>query len=241
MGGAMSCHFWDVLAWFALLANSTSIVYAAAEDGFSSGSSPAHIKMSGTIIFGTSAVIEIELGGTTLGTEYDHIEVNGHLAMGGTLQLLLINGFTPDAGDTFNIFDWTTQSGTFAHLNLPSLGSSLAWNASQLYVDGTLSVAAAGLPGDFNFDGAVNAADYVMWRKGLAGPPTNYDLWVSNFGRTNQCGSMAACGWAVPEPAAWFVVAALILGAQAPALADRQRRPRRQNRLRRSLRWHSFW
>ncbi len=40
-----------------------------------------------------------------------------------------------------------------------------------------------GLEGDFNNDGTVDAADYVVWRK-TDGGTEGYDDWVENFGRT---------------------------------------------------------
>jgi alpha-tubulin suppressor-like RCC1 family protein len=66
------------------------------------------------------------------------------------------------------------------------------------------SLLIAELPGDFNHDGIVDAADYVVWRKGIGIAPTqeNYNLWRSNFGRT--AGSVAGAestNGAVPEPA----------------------------------------
>jgi hypothetical protein len=55
---------------------------------------------------------------------------------------------------------------------------------------------------DFNQDGAVNAADYVTWRKGVGvgTTPENYNLWRTNFGRTTG-GSGASSNSAVPETA----------------------------------------
>ncbi len=57
----------------------------------------------------------------------------------------------------------------------------------------------SGLPGDFNNDGAVDAADYNVWRENVGQPESgnvlsgngnggvvdqsDYDLWVSSFGR----------------------------------------------------------
>jgi phospholipase/lecithinase/hemolysin len=42
------------------------------------------------------------------------------------------------------------------------------------------------LPGDFNQDGTVDAADYVVWRDGLGTTYTqdDYELWRANFGKT---------------------------------------------------------
>jgi hypothetical protein len=64
-------------------------------------------------------------------------------------------------------------------------------------------VAIVALPGDYNGDGAVNAADYVVWRKNpgaFGGDPAGYNTWRTNFGRTAGSGS-AISGAAVPEPA----------------------------------------
>src|SRR5438045_354813 len=37
------------------------------------------------------------------------------------------------------------------------------------------------LPGDFNADGTVDAADYLLWRKG-GGTSTSYEAWRGRFG-----------------------------------------------------------
>jgi hypothetical protein len=77
-----------------------------------------------------------------------------------------------------------------------------------------------GLPGDFNFDGTVDAADYVVWREGLGTThtPDDYNIWSANFGRTAGSGSASnpLSHAAVPEPisaliwlAGWILLAAL--------------------------------
>ncbi len=70
-----------------------------------------------------------------------------------------------------------------------------------------------GLPGDFNTDGKVDAADYVVWRKGLDTlyTPDDYDDWRANFGATAPgAGTVAGQAAAVPEPAAIILLAALL-------------------------------
>jgi hypothetical protein len=89
--------------------------------------------------------------------------------------------------------------------------------------DGTLAVYAVGftppgVQGDYNNNGVVDAADYVLWRDG--GPlqnevdtpgtvnPADYDAWRARFGNTSGAGA----GGAVPEPAVGmllFIAAAL--------------------------------
>ncbi len=72
-----------------------------------------------------------------------------------------------------------------------------------------------GLAGDYNSDGIVDAADYVVWRKnpaGFGGDPAGYNTWRTNFGRTAGAGSGLGAG-AVPEPASCLMaVLALCVG-----------------------------
>jgi hypothetical protein len=70
--------------------------------------------------------------------------------------------------------------------------------------------AVAAMPGDFNHDGTVDAADYVIWRK-TDGTQTGYDTWRANFGASLGPGSGSAAyplgvsaespSAAIPEPA----------------------------------------
>ncbi len=80
------------------------------------------------------------------------------------------------------------------------------------------------LPGDYNDDGLVDAADYVVWRKNVGtnnnlpnnptpGPidETEYERWLANFGRTSAGGSGAAAPGRVPEPGSLLLAAAAVL------------------------------
>jgi hypothetical protein len=85
----------------------------------------------------------------------------------------------------------------------------------------TLSVTGLGLAGDFNGDGAVNAADYIVWRK-TGGNQADYNMWRSNFGRTNSgAGTTIVAGSSVPEPTGG--VLSLVALAAACGLALRRR------------------
>jgi hypothetical protein len=173
------------------------------EGGFSPGNSPAAVSLDGPVTFGDTNTLAIELGGTTLGTQYDHVAVTGDLALGGVLQVLRINGFNFAAGQSFDILDWGNLSGAFSTLQLPTLADGLTWNTSQLYTSGVLSVGSVGLPGDFNHDGTVNAADYVTWRKGLGTIYTqsDYDVWRAHYGQSaSGSGVATAFQTTVPEP-----------------------------------------
>jgi hypothetical protein len=85
------------------------------------------------------------------------------------------------------------------------LPSGLKLNGVVEYV-GTPPV---GLSGDYNGNGRVDAADYVVWRKnpaGSGGNPAGYNTWRANFGRSEP-GSGAALGASnVPEPSGLLIV-----------------------------------
>ncbi len=92
--------------------------------------------------------------------------------------------------------------------------------------------APAGVPGDFNEDDKVDAADYALWRKndtannslpnddGLATQAERYTLWRANFGEMAMPGSGTGLG-TVPEPTGAVLAA---LGLLAIAACQRNRR-----------------
>jgi hypothetical protein len=84
------------------------------------------------------------------------------------------------------------------------------------------------MAGDFNEDGTVDAADYVVWRKN-GGSQDNYDKWRANFGRTVGAASRAARGQTRPprlgEPTAAVPEPGRIVMLLAALLAGVCRRP----------------
>jgi hypothetical protein len=93
---------------------------------------------------------------------------------------------------------------------LTGLGNGLAYyeEATSISIVAA-NVEVAGLPGDFNSDDIVDAADYVVWRKnetdnsplpndnGLTTQAERFDLWRNNFGAQGGGGAVAG---SVPEP-----------------------------------------
>jgi hypothetical protein len=73
------------------------------------------------------------------------------------------------------------------------------------------------LPGDYNHNGAVDAADYVLWRKSpgtYGGNPAGYNTWRANFGQPSGSGLAAAvsASAAVPEPTASILLLSPVAG-----------------------------
>lgn len=103
----------------------------------------------------------------------------------------------------------------------PDAKVSLRFN--QRSTPGILSVVEA-VPGDFNFDGAVNIADYTTWRDAVGGEPgalyndptgqaigsDQYDLWRANFGVIPN-GNASGLRQAVPEPTSLLLIALIVV------------------------------
>jgi hypothetical protein len=128
------------------------------------GNSPGVLSVSGDFVQGAAGMLAIEIAGTTVETEYDQLNVTGNATLDGTLSVTLLGGFLPEVGDTFDVLNAALISGTFATLDLPALAGGKSWNTSVLYTDGILSISAALVPGDFDSDGDVDGADFVIWQ-----------------------------------------------------------------------------
>jgi len=61
-------------------------------------------------------------------------------------------------------------------------------------------LSAPGLLGDYNEDGTVDAADYVVWRRTNINGQQGYDDWRANFGNSSPGGGSGDSLGAVPEP-----------------------------------------
>ena len=186
------------------------------------------LTVNGGYTQGPAGTLEIELGGTSAG-QFDRLVTTASTTLGGALHVVITNGFVPQAGNSFDILDLATFTGTFATLNLP--GGGLTWNTSLLYLTGTIS--AGGVVGDYNKNGTVDAADYVVWRKTLGQTGTglaadgnfnniidagDYDVFRARFGQTAGSGAGTMANTAVPEPAT-----ALLLCLAIPAFIHRRR------------------
>jgi autotransporter-associated beta strand protein len=79
---------------------------------------------------------------------------------------------------------------------------------------GLLLVTPGTIPGDYNGDGLVNAADYVVWRDNPTvvggGNPAGYNQWKQNFGTGSGSGSFQSQA-TVPEPSSFVMLLGAVL------------------------------
>jgi autotransporter-associated beta strand protein len=185
---------------------------------YSPGASPAVSTVSGNFSQQVGTTV-IEIGGTAVGAQYDSLVIGGAAHLGSTLDVDLLNGYSPTAGNAFQVITAVGGvNGNFNETLLPALSGGLFWNVLYGAQSVILAVAPtnslATIPGDFNLNGTVDAADYTVWRNYLgtsfADADANFDgqvtaadfgIWKSNFGISLVSGGFAAIAIeSVPEP-----------------------------------------
>jgi len=170
------------------------------------GNSPGILTIDGNYTQGSDGMLAIEIGGQTPGEEHDKLVVNGTASLAGTLDVTLINGFTPSNGNAFDILDAGSVTGDFSVLNLPP---NFTWDVGT----GVLLVGGTGFS-DYDDDGTWGLGDLNLvlfnwnedgaslppaWMNSRPGAGTLVGLPELNQVLFNwgQPGSLAA----VPEPA----------------------------------------
>ena len=162
---------------------------------FSPGNSPAIVTIAPQVVFTNSNVLTMEIGGLTPGpgtptdNGYDKLifthAAAPQITWGGTLDITLINAFTPALGNAFDLFDFNPalDAGTFSTITAPALPQYLAWDFSALYTTGTIRIASTLTPieqwrllhfgtpansgdgadnNDYDHDGVQNLLEYAL-------------------------------------------------------------------------------
>ena len=168
------------------------------------GASPGQLTV-GDVVFETSSVLEIELGGLTAGSEYDQLLADSIILAGDLSVSLLDLGsglFQPAPTDIFTVIDGISLSGVFDNVaigqRIDTTGGEGSFMVSYVAPIGAVLLTdyqVSTMPGDFNGDGWVDALDFLHWQR----DPAAGDLadWQDNYGATNTHTANA-----VPEPGA---------------------------------------
>jgi hypothetical protein len=78
---------------------------------------PGVLVVAGDYLQTSAGVLDIDIGGTIPGTQFDQIQIAGQAVLDGTLNVTLINGFSVKANDRFRILTFSSVVGDFATAN----------------------------------------------------------------------------------------------------------------------------
>jgi hypothetical protein len=192
--------------------------------------SAGNISVSGNYSFSESRLFtNSSTTGLLASSQATEFTVTGNVgqSVGVSVQLNCQNTAFVDPG---NVGDVQVQSSLVwgglaetAGVTLVSLNTGLTMpdmvNCTPAYVQAHIPLPlTVPVPGDYNNNGIVDAADYTVWREKL-GTSTNlpndttpasvtqadYDVWKSNYGN-HPSGSGASANAAVPEPASVVLI-----------------------------------
>lgn len=199
-----------------------------ADDANGQPSLPGTLTIHGNLAMsGAAPKLNMNLGDA----QSDLLVVNGNIDIGTTTLLNFFPAnFVPATHHAFMLIDnqgTNPITGTFSNFATEGASTMLGTQEYRLsYVggDGNDVVLAPFLAGDYNGNGVVDAADYVLWRNG--GPLLNevdapgtvndqdYIEWRSRFGNTLAPGASASVG-AVPEPSTALLAMLAVAGMWA--------------------------
>ena len=189
------------------------------------------LEIGGNFTHESGASLEIDLLSPAV---FDRLQVAGNATLEGSLDVSIDAEADVKAGDTFVIVEIDgAASGAFDGLDE---GAVLERRGDVNLVityqggDGNDVALFTTLAGDFNRDGVVDAADYLVWRENLGRAETaigsagdgqngvdagDLTVWRSNYGRTAETASSTTTSTRVPEPSSLVPCALLIATAQA--------------------------
>jgi hypothetical protein len=184
------------------------------------------VNVIGDLAMDIGSHLELDLAGTSPG-EFDTIVVDGNVnfELGAHLELAMLdpndpqngtNLFLPEPGNYFDVLTADSINAELLLIEAPEFDNrafvagvvDVGVGAGQAL---RITVVPVGLPGDYNHDDVVDAADYVLWRKynststNLPNDDTpgvdqsDYTRWRAHFGETTGLGSTGSAS-VIPEP-----------------------------------------
>ena len=172
------------------------------------------------------AKIQLDAGGTPVTSTAGFITDAELVTLWLNPDLSLPEGANVPIGG--GAFKTKQDLGEFGRIRIGGGGTNASGDYAKHVVDEirisdvSLFAATPIIPGDFNENGKVDAADYVVWRKGVI-PPSHagetYDDFRAHFGE-GFGGAGLSLGGSVPEPTS-FVLLGLALGGATTARRHR--------------------
>jgi hypothetical protein len=177
-----------------------------------------------TAAFDTAFGLEFDGESASRGREDDELLLLGQFNTGSVAEGDILSFTNPDLAVFLNLLQYQTEGSAnlatllierqnnsngqslFATKEATQLATGFSAEAGtyapRLVLDAIFADVAL-LPGDFNDDGVVNSADYVVWRNGLASgdfTQEDYDTWRTHYGSTLADNEGGGAGSTIPEP-----------------------------------------
>ena len=122
----------------------------------STGSSTGTLTIAGTLTQTATGVVNVKIAAPS---QFDTIAVTGAATLAGTLNISLVNNFTPSAGQSYKVLTFASSSGDFATITgMPIPNTNLSFNPVLDPTDFTL-LASAPSPGSVQFGSATYSAN----------------------------------------------------------------------------------
>lgn len=90
------------------------------------GASPGTLTITGNMSEADTASILTELGGSEPAA-YDRLLIGQTASLAGTLNVALLDGYSPAPEDTFTVLEYGNLSGAFDQINFPPLPGGMEW------------------------------------------------------------------------------------------------------------------
>lgn len=186
------------------------------------GNSPGTLNVTGAYAQAAGGTLEIEIAGTTAGSEYDQLLVGGVATLDGTLLVSLTDGFSPKAGDQFDVLVAAGLVGDFSAESLPALDGFLSWVVEYDTINQRVNLSVVTpFTADFDGDGDVDNLDLLSWESAYGqdsagdangdGRSDGLDFlsWQREF--TGDLSPPSAAATTIPEPSGEAVLLGLVL------------------------------
>ena len=178
------------------------------------------------------SLLQLGVGSSEFPDNSSLISSSGSIALSGTLEVSLDGGYDQLIGQPLQLISAAGGiTGAFDSIQLPlvpnDLEVGLLFSPTGVSMEVKTINTSINLPGDYNNDGTVDAADYAVWRNNLGSPNSlpnddtpgvdqaDYARWKTHFGEStlSGAGSVFLDAPATPEPSTALLLITALAGS----------------------------
>jgi hypothetical protein len=106
------------------------------------GDSPGVLTINDNYTQTAAGALDVEIGGPTVGTQYDRLVINGTASLAGALNAIILSNYVPDVGQAFQVLTFRSHTGDFDTENGLDLGGGRSLTPVHNAADTNLSLVA---------------------------------------------------------------------------------------------------